>query len=191
MTDKIIWNNLRNGDKDSLENIYRRYFSDLYNYGKRFSTDLTIVEDCIQELFLELWNKKENLSETDSIKPYLFVSLRRKIIQSVKKVRKSTDVELTETHFVAELAIDQIMINNEIDEDQKKKLNEAFQQLPDRQKEILYLKYYANMDYEAISEIMELNYQSARNLVSRGIAKLSQLMITEILLFMILSNFLK
>lgn len=174
MSDKKLWNNLKNGDSKALEKIYRTYFTDLYNYGKRFSKDENNVEDCIQELFVELWNRREKLSETDSIKPYLLLSLKRKIFHSVKKIRKSTDTELEESYFEAELSIDQILINSETDTEQKNKLKKAFSQLSDRQKEILYLKYYSEMDYDEITKIMDLNYQSARNLVSRAITKLSK-----------------
>ncbi len=174
MSDKKLWNNLKNGESKALEQIYRTYFTELYNYGKKFTKDENNVEDCIQELFVELWNRREKLSETDAIKPYLFVSLKRKIFHSVKKIRKSTDTELEESFFEAELSIDQILINSETDGEQKSKLKHAFSQLSDRQKEILYLKYYSEMDYDEISKIMDLNYQSARNLVSRALSKLSK-----------------
>lgn len=174
MSDKKLWNKLKNGDKKALEQIYRTYFNDLYSYGKKFSRDEDNIQDCIQELFVEIWNRRERLSETDAIKPYLFISLKRKIFHSIKKIKKSTDTELEESYFDAELSIDQILINSETDAEQKNKLKLAFQQLSDRQKEILYLKYYSEMDYDEITKIMDLNYQSARNLVSRAIAKLSK-----------------
>lgn len=177
MSDKKIWNKLRSGDQKALEEIYRTYFSDLFNYGKRLSKDENTVEDCIQELFVELWNRREKLSETDAIKPYLFVSLKRKIFHTVKKLRKSTDTELEEKYFDAELSIDEILIAKETTEEQKNNLKSAFDELTSRQKEILFLKYYSEMDYEEISRIMDMNYQSARNLVSRAIQKLAKHML--------------
>lgn len=182
MSDKKIWNNLRNGDQKALEEIYRTYFSDLFNYGKRLSKDENTVEDCIQELFVELWNRREKLSETDAIKPYLFVSLKRKIFHTIKKLRKSTDTELEEKYFEAELSIDEILIANETTAEQKNNLQSAFNKLSSRQKEILFLRYYSEMDYEEISSIMEMNYQSARNLVSRAIQKLAKYMVVFLIL---------
>lgn len=184
MSDKKLWNKLRSGDQSALEMIYRSYFKNLYNYGKKFSIDESTVEDCIQEMFVELWERREKLSETDAIKPYLYVSLKRKIFHSVKKIRKTTDTELEEVHFDAELAIDQIIINNEITKEKSEKLSHAFGQLSDRQKEILYLKYYSELDYKEISAIMDLNYQSARNLVSRALLKLSKIMTIAGLIWM-------
>lgn len=177
MSDKKIWNNLRNGDQKALEEIYRTYFSELYSYGKKLSKDENNVEDCIQELFVEIWNRRDKLSETNAIKPYLFVSLKRKIFHTVKKLRKSTDTELEEKYFDSELSIDEILIAKETTAEQKSNLKSAFEELSDRQKEILYLKYYSEMDYDEISKIMDLNYQSARNLVSRAIQKLSKHML--------------
>lgn len=184
MSDKKIWNNLRNGDQKALEEIYRTYFSELYSYGKKLSRDENTVEDCIQELFVEIWNRRDKLSETDAIKPYLFVSLKRKIFHTIKKLRKSTDTELEEKYFDAELSIDEILIAKETTNEQKSNLKSAFAELSDRQKEILYLKYYSEMDYEEISNIMDMNYQSARNLVHRAIQKLTKhMMVFFVLLF--------
>lgn len=185
MSDLLLWNSLRNGNKDALETIYRCYFELLYKYGLRFSSDEAVVEDCIQELFVELWNSKERLSETDSIKPYLLLSIKRKIIRTIAKNRKSTDVELQEYHFDLELDIESIIVDGEHKDEKRNKLREAMTELSDRQKEIVYLKYYEELDYEAIAMQMDMNYQSARNLLHRAISKLSK-HIELILLFFLL-----
>lgn len=182
MSDKKIWNNLRNGDQKALETIYRTYFSELFSYGKKLSKDENTVEDCIQELFVELWNRRDKLSETDAIKPYLFISLKRKIFHTIKKLRKSTDNELEERYFDVELSIDEILISKETSTEQRNNLRSAFDELSDRQKEILYLKFYSEMDYDEITSIMDMNYQSARNLVSRAIQKLAKHMTVFVIL---------
>lgn len=176
MSEKKLWNELRSGNKSALEQIYTSNFDDLFAYGKKFSSDISIIEDCIQELFIDLWSKRSSLSETDKIKPYLYVSLRRKIIALIKKSRNLTGVELEDKHFEASLSIEDLLISEELSQEKKDKIKSAFESLSDRQKEILYLKFYSQFDYEAISEIMDMNYQSARNLVSRAIAKLSKVL---------------
>jgi len=187
MSEKIIWNNLRNGDKKALEAIYRNYFEELFSYGRKFSSDTSLVEDSIQELFIELWNNRKGLSETDKIKPYLYVAIRRKIFNQVKKNIKNTGTELKEQHFDAVLSFEHILIQKETSQDQQSRIENAFAELSERQKEILYLKFYSNMDYETISEVMDMNYQSARNLVSRAIAKLSKVLSMQLLVFLLYS----
>lgn len=175
MSDKILWRQLKEGNHNALETIYRTHFAHLLNYGRKFSNNSATIEDAIQELFIELWNKRDALGETDAIKPYLLVSLRRKIIRSVKMIQKTTnDNEPTDYHFDAVLAIDEDIIGKELAAEKKQKLTEAMEKLSNRQREVLYLKYQNNMDYEGISEAMDINYQSARNLVSKAISALSK-----------------
>ncbi len=187
MSDQELWRQLQTGNHNALEKIYRAHFSYLYNYGRRFSSDEATVEDAIQDLFVEIWNNRSKLSTTDAIRPYLLVALRRKLFRANKKNIKNTGIELEEKHFDVVLAIDQIMVNNEMDAAKKNQLKIAFEQLSSRQKEVLYLKYYADMDYNAISEAMGLNYQSSRNLVFRALQKLAKLM-TFVLVFLALST---
>lgn len=187
MSDKILWRQLKEGNHSALESIYRTHFKHLINYGKKFSNDSATVEDAIQELFIELWNKRQTLGETDAIKPYLLVSLRRKIIKSVKQIQKTTnDNEPTDYHFDAVLAIDETIINKEIRSEKKKQVAEAMLRLSNRQREVLYLKYEVNMEYEEISEAMNINYQSARNLVSKAIATIAKHLITLLIMFFVL-----
>lgn len=185
MEEKKLWNKLRSGDAKALETIYLTYFDELYRYGRNYTADLNTLEDCLQEMFVDLWNRRERLSETDAIKPYLLVTLKRRIFQAIKKSRKTSQLETNEIQFDAELAIDQIIINKELHTEQSEALKKAYEHLSARQKEILYLKYYSDLAYDEISEIMDLNYQSARNLVSRALQKLSKHLLMIIILIII------
>ncbi len=61
--------------------LYKSHIEILYRYGHKLTTDTQLVEDSIQDMFIELWNSRKRLSDTDSIKYYLFRILRRKITQ--------------------------------------------------------------------------------------------------------------
>ncbi len=179
--DELLWKQLKEGDKKALEKIYRLNFSDLYKYGCKFSADKSLVEDAIQELFITIFEKRENLSQIDSIKPYLLISLKRNLINKIKKEKKISDIELEEKYFDVELSLDEKLISNELNEEKALKLKQAITKLSSRQKEALYLKYYSGLDYDEICEIMDLNYQSARNLVSRALLKLTKILTILIL----------
>src|SRR5688500_10958520 len=78
--DAEIWNKFKSGDKRALSYIYSRYFEKLYNYGSRITDDFGLVEDSIQDLFVEFWNNREEIADVRNIKSYFYKSLRRKII---------------------------------------------------------------------------------------------------------------
>ena len=77
--------------------------------------------------------------------------------------KKETDFSLT---------IEDMMIQDETFESNKMKLQQSLEFLSSRQREAIYLKYYEEMSYEQICDIMDINYQSVRNLISKGIIEL-------------------
>src|SRR5690606_14004714 len=75
----VLWKAFRGGDEVAFSEIARKYYRSLFGYGIKFSSDREFVKDCIQDLFMELWSKRESIGDTDFVKFYLFKSLRRKI----------------------------------------------------------------------------------------------------------------
>ncbi|MFK7982653.1 MAG: RNA polymerase sigma factor [Saprospiraceae bacterium] len=185
MSDILLWKQLKDGNKSALERIYSTYISSLLKYGRKFSRNDQVIEDCIQDLFIELWKNREGLGMTDSIQRYLLVALRRKVIRHIDKSKKRvSDTEPTELDFEVVIAVDQKLIALELSEERAAQVKAAMGNLSKRQKEVIYLKYVSGLDYEDIGEIMGLNYQSVRNLVSGALKKLkgTLLPITLILL---------
>ena len=85
MKDQELWSKLKAGDKHSLREIYDLHLEYLLQYALRFSRNEDLIQDCIHDLFVEIWNRRESLGETNAIRPYLIVSLRRKLIRQLKK----------------------------------------------------------------------------------------------------------
>lgn len=183
MTDLELWQQLKVGDRQALERIYREQAPLLLRYGRKFAISEPLVEDCVQDLFVDLWRRREHLSDTDSIRRYLMVALRRRIIQRLDRRRKRfSDADPADYDFQVELAHDQLIIAEELSEEQSAELQAAFQQLSERQREIVYLKYFAGFEYEDIGDVMDLNYQSARNLLSRALKKMKELLLAFLVL---------
>ena len=173
MNDVVLWQQLKAGDKSALERIYRQYAADLLKYGRKFSRSEQLVEDCLQDMFVELWRNRTGLGSTDSILRYLLVSIRRKVIrESVRSRKLVSDQEPTEYQFDVVIAVDEALITAELSAERAARVKAAMESLSKRQKEVIYLKYITGLDYEDISEIMGVNYQSVRNLVSNALKKL-------------------
>ncbi len=173
MDDINLWLAMKNGNRDALETIYRNHAKILFSYGMRFSSDRQLVEDSIQDLFIELWKNRQSIGHTDSIIRYLMTSLRRKIIRKGQQLNKTmTEAEDNSPVFGAEIAFDEQWIAAEDAEAIAEKLQEAIKSLSARQQEAIYLKYKEGLDYDDICKIMDVQYQSARNLVGDAIRNL-------------------
>lgn len=169
-----LWKSFKDGDLLAYERIYNLYYQDLYLYGLKLCSSQDLVRDSIQALFVAIWDRKEHLDEVRSIKAYLLASLRRKIL---KKLRENRSINSSfpiqdEIMNTVQISIEESIIQSELEEFQIKALQEALECLPERQKEILFLKYYNGMSYEEIEEILSINYQSIRNHIYRALQKL-------------------
>ncbi|MFC5412476.1 RNA polymerase sigma factor [Larkinella bovis] len=157
-----LWQAFREGDQAAFQQIYRLYARDLLNYGHRVTQDVPLIEDSIHDLFIELWQSRTNLSETDSIKFYLFRSLRNKIT----KVRQrdlffqASDIE-TVSMPTDDFIIEGKLIEKEETEHVHRQLRKSYVLLTPRQQEALNLRFYQHFDNEEIARIMGVNYQSA------------------------------
>ncbi len=170
------WNRLRAGQESALKEIYEEFFDPLINYGLRMSTHHELVEDSVQELFIEIWKLRANLSPTDNIKNYLVCAFRRILIKKLKKRQAEVgEDELSNEADQSSNFVNQL-IENEDSNELQNKLNKAMESLSSRQKEAIYLKYNEGLDYDDICETMDLKYQSVRNLISTGILRLREQM---------------
>ena len=123
---------------------------------------------------MTLWDRKEYLGEVRSVKAYLLASLRRKILKTLNLERKTESIDYLQDVPIpgVQMSIEESIILKELKDHQKQMLQDALENLPTRQKEILFLKYYNGMSYEEIEEILSINYQSIRNHIYRALERL-------------------
>ena len=173
-TDVEIWNDFLAGDKEAYAFIYEKYVSILYNYGYKIAHDQQLTEDCVQDLFLNILEKRENLSSTDSIRFYLLSSLRREIVRRLKNLQKfSHDLESEkEIEFKVNFYYQPTWLESKISQEQADQLLDILNQLPSRQKEAVFLRFYENMSYEEIAKVMDIEQTSAYKVIYKALASM-------------------
>ncbi len=184
MDDQQLWHRLKQGDPKALKLIYDDHVLSLSNYAKKFTSDQAQIDDTIHDLFVLIWNKRETLGLTDSIIKYLCVSLRRELIRRVNKAQQEISFDsVMEYKYDFQLTQEDIFIADEQVSENKAKLAKGMDNLSSRQKEAIYLKFYEEMSYEEICEVMGINYQSVRNLISKGLLELRSSFISCLILW--------
>ncbi len=177
-TEKDLWQLLKEGDQKALSLLVYCYYDDLIRYGCGISSKVTLVEDVIQDLFCELWQKRVNLGNVSFIKPYLFTSLRRRILRQLKKDRKIEQLshEDIEFQFDVEFSPEDLIIKKQDKEKLAGLINSYIGQLSNRQKEAIYLRFYENLSYEAISEVMNITVPYLYLLIHKSVGKMREMM---------------
>ena len=149
------------------------------NYGLQFSHETDLVEDGIQDLFVELRKKRKNLGTLrTSIKLYLFICLKRRILEYKKRSEKNSAAcreAFREFEIIA--PIETHLINESVIKEQKLRLNKAMENLTAKQREVIYYLYYQDMSYKEIKEIMGLeNVKSVRNILYKALGAMKVIM---------------
>lgn len=171
-SDESLWASLRAGSEPAFAALYSRYFQFLFSYGRRITErEDEIVNDAIQDLFLDLWRTRHELGQAETVKFYLLRSLRRKIHRKVKSNAHLGECieNIDEGLHPAEDSAETFITNNEDFHIQSERLALWLNRLPPRQNEALVLHYFHNMSYRQIAAILEIKEQTARNLVQKAL----------------------
>ena len=175
--DTDLWQSFKEGDKDSFKNIYFKYFHNLYEYGMRISGDKEIVKDTIHDLFVKLWNNKSNLGDVTALRAYLLVALRSTLYNNLQKISRKPVEELSEnTPFEMVFSVESDYIKKESALADNQKLKEALELLTPRQKEVIYLRYFEEMEYAEIAAIMNITVKGVYKLTARALETLRQIL---------------
>lgn len=177
----FLWQSFLNGDDSNLSIIYQQSINNLIAYGLKFTHDKELVQDSLQEVFIDLFLKKKKAgTKIKKLKPYLFVAVRNGIIKRIVKENRfrSSDIDDLTSHlnFDIEYSVEQNLIKNEISNDVSRKLKAAVKDLPPRQKEIIYLKFEEELEYIDIAGIMKISVESARKSMHRALLSLRKVL---------------
>lgn len=172
--DPITWEACKAGDRQAYASIYTAYYTRLYNYGHKFTGDTSLVEDSIQEIFTLFWMHRQKLEKVKELRSYLFVSFRNyliKLLQQHRLIQSGTDIDDTYA-FALDISAEQRKINAEELFAQQEQLQKGLQLLTPRQKEAVFLRFYENMPYEEIADMLQISVKATYKLIARAIAEL-------------------
>jgi len=169
--DAALWLRLIDGDELALDGLMQLFFKELFHYGTKFSADDDLIKDCIQDLFLDLWERRHTLRTDVLVKPYLLVAVRRRIHRVWQMNQLQTDLT-TQPEFAAEFTVEDSLIRSEQARATARQMQQLLDSLPARQKEVIYLKYFQELDRDQIADTMQIAPQSVSNLLQEALRKL-------------------
>jgi RNA polymerase sigma factor (sigma-70 family) len=170
LDDSILWSNLKKGDEKAFSILFKKHYSQLVRFGNSFLPFPEKVQDCVQDVFTDIWIYRHKLNDAVVVKAYLLSCVRKRISRSQERdrvFRLSTSVDSIK--FLFDFSIEHHLIADEITADKVKRLNQLINDLPSRQKEALYLRYNQELTVDQIANMLDINYQSANNLLHRAL----------------------
>jgi len=167
--EQLIWSKFLSGDKRSFEQLYHQYFDALSQYGSRLQQDINFVDECIQDLFVKLWQNKSNLNIPASPKHYLFKSLRNIMYNKISAVRR--EVYVGDENDILAFEFRAFAESSDYNQELVKRL---MADLTVRQREAVYLFYQEGLDYQEVADILKIKVGGTYKLIYRAVENMRE-----------------
>jgi len=163
------------GDDQAYAELYDMYVQMLYNYGVKMTCDQELLKDCIHDVFVKVYMKRNDKNAINNLCSYLLISLKNRLLDEFRRQTFTTPNEVEEYEYRrASEDVEKDYLCREHDLLQSEQVAHLMQNLTRRQRQAITLYYLEERKYDEICKIMQMNYHSVRNLMHRGMLKLRE-----------------
>ncbi len=169
-SDDTLAERIRSGDESAFESLIAKHYSSLLHYviGRVNSAD--DAEDILQEIFVRLWRRREEIQLHSEFRAYLFTAARNQLLNHQRSERRKQFVQ----HTIAQTSMFEIpedIISSEVDQTALvQSLQIAIAALPDRAREVWELHRNHNLTYPEIAATLGLSINTVKSHMARAMA---------------------
>ncbi|WP_019243184.1 MULTISPECIES: RNA polymerase sigma factor [Bacillus] len=158
---------------DDLENVFSRYYHEVYLYAFFLCKNQSLAEDLVSETFFKAFISLDNVD--DRIKFWLLRVCKNIWIDLVRRRKKLSDTMISEEMFVS----DEVIINQIVQDEKKKTILKTVFSLPNSYKEAILLYYYLDLSLHEVAEALGISDGAARALLYRARKKMKTILREE------------
>ncbi len=159
------------GEKTAFEDIYKKYWLELFKYASRIIKNEMICEEIIQEVFFSFWNKRNSLEISQSLKAYLFTAVKFQILKYIRTEK------LYAQYAASYSAFQQCPVDNSNEEsiranDLKNKIESEVAKLPEKCRQIFMLSRNEHQSIKNISDLLQISHKTVENQLTKALKHL-------------------
>jgi len=173
------------GDDNAYSTLYELYAKDLYAFGLSLRVKTEVIEDSIHDIFVEIYTHRHNLEKVENVKYYFLAAFRNRLFFLLKKDSHTFEITENDTLGLVEKDFQESWIEMEEDNEKQTLVKSLLSELNQNQREALYHRFVEELSCEEIATLMNINYQSAKNLIHRSIKKLKSIAAFTLLLLVL------
>jgi len=168
-----VWaGKISRSDQRAFDDLFRSFYPVLVRFALRYLHNRTASKDIVQDCFVSLWQTRQRIDASRSLKSYLYMMVRNR---ALNEIRDHSGVDVNH-----ELASDQQRNQppNDYTEDEnessrlEKKMSVWIDQLPDRQKEAFRLSRFDGLVHDEIAEVMSVSPRTVNNHIVAALSSL-------------------
>ena len=163
------------GNDQAFAQLYDLYIHILFNYGIKITQDQELLKDCIHDVFMKVYSKRNEKTAINNLASYLIISLKNRLFDEFRRQTFTSEDAVEDYEFRYSTSdVERDYLHTELEKIQSDKVEHLMKNLTQRQRQAITLYYLEQRKYEEICQIMQMNYHSVRNLMHRGMLKLRE-----------------
>lgn len=168
--DNLLLQQMKQGDKKALETLFKTYYSSLVKFARNIIKNTEQAEDITQDVFIKIWDKRQDLENITSFKAYLFMAVRNQCFNTLKVNERKNWLD-DEPENYENYMTNHVEANLNA-KDLNGKIKEAIELLPEKCKLTFQLSRFENLSYKEIAETMNVSVKTVENQMGKALALL-------------------
>jgi RNA polymerase sigma-70 factor, ECF subfamily len=171
VSDADLLARLRGGDHAAFDAIFRQWYEPVVRSANRVLHDPGVAEELSQDIFLELWRRRESLAPDSSVAGYLLQAVRNRALNHLRhlQVQRKSAVYVEALSEPAEHADVEAQASEVRDA-----IRDAIAALPPRTREVFLLSRERNLRYVEIAEQLGVSVKAVEANMSRALRQLRE-----------------
>ena len=167
--DLSYWESSRSGDTEAFSFLFKKYYQPLFRFAGRFLQDYQLADQVVQNVFVDLWLKREQLEIRSSFKSYLYQMTRNQALNHLKKEAKT--ISLEKASNVPE-STDKNPENILVEKEFSIAVHKAIEKLPAKCRQIYVMKRYDQLTSEEVGQILNISVNTVKTQMKRALKSL-------------------
>ena len=163
ISDPSIFQRIKNGDENAFSSLFNTYYAPLCQFAVSYLKDTDQVRSMVQQLFVDIWQKRDRIKVEISVKSYLYHSVKNRCIDILRRSRKNEELSAI-TAAEASVPFRDLIEEAELTEC----ISRAIDNLPPRCREIFILCRSMNLKYSEIARQLDISVKTVE--MQMGIA---------------------
>ncbi|MFH2142332.1 MAG: RNA polymerase sigma-70 factor [Bacteroidota bacterium] len=170
-------------DKKSFEALFREYFVPLCSYARKFIYDMDSSKEIVQDVYINLWEKRDTIEMDKSVKSYLYTSVHNRCLNHIRDNKKfdKGNIRIEHTHY------DREWVDNDklVEAENENKIMNSINSLPQKCREIFILSRFEQLKYNEIAEKTGISVKTVEAQMSKALKLLRENLSEFLVIFLI------
>ena len=167
ITDPIVFQKIKKGDEAAFSRLFDGYYTALCFFASKYLGDLDLSRSLVQQVFVDLWVKREKINVTSSVKSYLYRSVKNRCIDHLRKEKNTSEISES-VEDLNQMPFRDLLEEAELND----RINASINQLPEKCREVFLLCRFEGLKYAEIAQKLNISVKTVEMQMGIALKKL-------------------